>query len=120
MKGLALLVLSALMGIIVSLAIAPRLSTMPTQLMSVTSDADSGVGFAGTVNRDTQTQPRDFCMFSALYNGLEGDVYVDDVNGSDGYGGCTNYRCSIVADKDRVRRYYVVTDCGESLNTEGW
>lgn len=45
--------------------------------LSVFSDRNAN---GEIVNRDpfTQVQPRDFCMFSALYNGLEGDVYEED------------------------------------------
>lgn len=68
-----------------------------------------------SVNRDPSTQvgPRDFCMFSALYNGLEGDVYEEDRD--EPVTGCTLYMCAIVLDSDGQTYEYEVIDCGEGL-----
>lgn len=84
----------------------------------VANRADAGplLGSIGNVNRASTFEAKDFCMFSALRNGLEGEIFVDDVDTNDG---CDDYRCSVV-DMSGARHYYTISDCGVGLNTEGW
>lgn len=68
------------------------------------------------VNRDpaTQTQPRNFCMFSALINGMEGEVFEQERDEVDA--GCEMYMCAIILDSDGKTYEYEVLDCGEGLH----
>lgn len=77
------------------------------------------VGHVAVTQATTELAPvraPDMCMVSALNNGLEGNVYTQEVD--EPIDGCTMYLCAIVLDVDGSTHEYDVMDCGGAVNDE--